>query len=193
VSSLPTARLSTFACRRSRSTRLPSKHWSSTAAKTPYALTFSPAASGSAKANASEDAVVLATCGALVPETLEAAKLLEREEGVAATVLCLSSPDRLYRDWRERRLTSLRHGKLGGRSHLELLVAPAERSQPLVTAIDGASHSLAFLGSCLGMRTIPLGVDAFGQSGSQPDVYEAYDLSPAAIATAALVALNPSA
>ena len=40
------------------------------------------------------------------------------------------------------------------------------------------------------MRTVPLGVDAFGQAGSQPAVYEAYGISPDAIATAALVALS---
>jgi pyruvate dehydrogenase complex dehydrogenase (E1) component len=38
---------------------------------------------------------------------------------------------------------------------------------------------------------VPLGVDAFGQTGSQPEVYEAYDVSPDAIATAALIALEP--
>lgn len=49
----------------------------------------------------------------------------------------------------------------------------------------------AFLGAALGVRCVPLGVDAFGQTGSLPAIYEAYDLSPAAIATAALVALEP--
>ena len=137
--------------------------------------------------------MILVSCGALVPETLEAAELLERDEGVAATVLSLSSADRLYGEWRRQRLAPLRDRRLGRCSHLERLIPPSERSRPIVSVIDGASHSLAFLGSCLGMRTIPLGVDTFGQSGSQPEVYEAYNLSPAAIVTAALVALDPSA
>ena len=47
----------------------------------------------------SEDRVILASCGAIVPEALAAAEQLAEEEGVEATVLCLSSPDRLYRDW----------------------------------------------------------------------------------------------
>jgi pyruvate dehydrogenase E1 component len=139
-----------------------------------------------------EDAVVIASCGALVPEALAAAQLLADDEGVAATVLLLSSPDRLYRDWRRSRLAPLREGYASvGPSHLERLIPAAARQLPLVTAIDGASHSLAFLGSCLGMRTVPLGVDHFGQAGSQPALYEAHDLSPEAIATAALVALEP--
>jgi pyruvate dehydrogenase E1 component len=139
-----------------------------------------------------EDAVVIACCGALVPESLAAADLLADEEGVAATVVVLSSPDRLYRDWRRARLTPLSEGRsTAGPSHLERIVPPAERSLPLVTVIDGASHSLAFVGSCLGMRTVPLGVDTFGQAGSGPDLYDVHQLSPAAIATAALVALEP--
>jgi pyruvate dehydrogenase E1 component len=138
------------------------------------------------------DAVVLATCGAMVPEVLAAADLLAEEEGVAAGVLCASSPDLLYRSWREARLAHMRDLRARRQpSHLERLVPPPLRSQPIVTVIDGASHALAFLGSCLGMRAVPLGVDRFGQVGSQPALYEAYDLSPAAIATAALIALEP--
>jgi pyruvate dehydrogenase E1 component len=138
------------------------------------------------------DAVVVATCGAITPEALSAASLLEEEEGVAAGVLCLSSPDRLYREWREKRLALLRDlGATREPSHLEQLVPPALRGLPILTVIDGASHALAFLGGCLGMRTVPLGVDRFGQAGSLAAVYDAYDLSPAAIATAALIALEP--
>ena len=138
------------------------------------------------------DAVVLATCGAMVPEAIEAASLLERQEGVSAGVLCVSSPDRLYRDWRRHRLTHLDDLRATREpSHLELLIGPELRSLPIVTVIDGASHALAFLGGCLGMRAVPLGVDRFGQCGSQPEVYEAYALSPDAIATAALIALEP--
>ena len=141
---------------------------------------------------AGDDAVVIATCGAITPEVLQAAALLEDEEGVATTVLSLSSPDRLYRNWRKGRLAPLRdaaerpHG-----SHLDTLLTARERRLPLVTVIDGASHSLSFLGACLGVRTVPLGVDTFGQAGSQPALYDAYDLSPEAIATAALIALEP--
>lgn len=139
-----------------------------------------------------DDAVILVTCGAITPEVLEAADVLEREEGVRAGVLQVSSPDLVYRDWRERRLTHL--GDLRAKrelSHIEKLVPPALRRAPLVTVIDGASASLSFLGGCLGARVVPLGVDSFGQVGSLSEVYEAYDLSPEAIVTAALIALEP--
>ena len=41
------------------------------------------------------------------------------------------------------------------------------------------------------VRSVPLGVDRYGQVGSLAAVYEAYDLSPEAIATAALIAREP--
>jgi pyruvate dehydrogenase E1 component len=142
--------------------------------------------------DSSGDTVVLATCGAMTPEVLRAADLLEQDEGVSAGVLCLSSPDRLYEDWRRRRLVHLRDlTATREESHLERLVPAALRTAPIVTVIDGASHALAFLGSCLGARAVPLGVDSFGQVGSLAALYEAYDLSPEAVATAALIALEP--
>jgi pyruvate dehydrogenase E1 component len=139
---------------------------------------------------ASDDNVMLAACGAVVPEALAAATLLSEEEGVEATVLCLSSPDRLYRDWQAQRAAPLCGGTLGT-SHLERLVASDGPGLPVVTVIDGASHALAFVGSALGVRSVPLGVDRFGQTGSQPEVYAEYGIDAASIVTAALVALEP--
>ncbi len=138
----------------------------------------------------SDDRVVLAACGAIVPEALAAAELLAAEEGVEATVLCLSSPDRLYRGWQAATTAPLR-ARPPVRSHLEQLLLPGERGLPVVTVIDGASHALAFLGSALATRCVPLGVDRFGQTGSQPEVYAEYGIDAAAIVTAALVALEP--
>lgn len=57
--------------------------------------------------------------------------------------------------------------------------------------IDGHSHALAWIGSALGARCVPLGVDRFGQTGSQEEVYEAYGISADSIVTAALAALEP--
>ena len=110
--------------------------------------------------------------------------------GVEATVLCLSSPDRLYRDWQARSTAPLR-GEPVATSHLESLLTPSERGLPVVTVIDGASHALSFVGSALGVRCVPLGVDRFGQTGSQPEVYAEYGIDAGSIATAALVALEP--
>ena len=138
----------------------------------------------------SDDRVILAACGAIVPQALAAATLLADEEGVEATVLCLSSPDRLYRNWQTCRAAPL-HGARATPSHLESLLQPDERGLPVVTVIDGASHALSFVGSALGVRSVPLGVDRFGQTGSQPEVYAEYGIDAASIVTAALVALEP--
>ena len=142
------------------------------------------------EAGESDDRVIIAACGAIVPQALAAATLLADDEGVEATVLCLSSPDRLYRDWQEHRTAPL-HGGTVAPSHLERLLTPDERNLPVVTVIDGASHALSFVGSALGVRSIPLGVDRFGQTGSQPEVYAEYAIDAASIATAALIALEP--
>jgi pyruvate dehydrogenase E1 component len=138
------------------------------------------------------DRVIIASCGTMVPEALAAAETLASDEGVAATVLCLSSPDRLYRDWRKTQLTPILDGKIASeRSHLERLISGDERGTPVVTVIDGASHALAWIGSALGVKCIPLGVDDFGQAGSQPALYDAYCVSADAIVVAALSALEP--
>ena len=139
-------------------------------------------------AAAAPDRVALATCGAMVPEALQAAEMLADEEGVEAAVLVLSSPDRAYRDWRTAHTRPLAGDQIPTPSHLERLLG---RGTPVVTVLDGASHALAWLGSALGSRCIPLGVDAFGQTGSQPELYAAHRISADAITTAALVALEP--
>ena len=115
--------------------------------------------------------------------------MLEEDEGVAAGVTVLSSPGRLYQEWRASRLRPL-DGAPPARSHIETLLA-GDGKAPIVSVIDGASHSLAWLGSALGVRCVPLGVDRFGQAGSQPTLYDAYGISSSAITTAALVALEP--
>jgi pyruvate dehydrogenase E1 component len=59
-----------------------------------------------------------------------------------------------------------------------------------VTVHDAASHHLAWLGSVFGARTVPVGVDEFGQSGTIRELYGRFDLLPDQIVNAALVALN---
>jgi pyruvate dehydrogenase E1 component len=133
--------------------------------------------------------VVLATCGAVTPEALAAADLLDAE-GVAATVIDLTSPDRLFHDWRDSLRTAASQATVPSRSHhLDRLVRAEERTVPIVTVHDGASHALAWLGSVYGQRVVPVGVDEFGQSGSLDELYDLFGLLPPQIVNAALVAL----
>ena len=131
--------------------------------------------------------VVIAACGAMVPQALLARDLLA-EEDIGASVINITSPDRLFRALRTR-TGALRSGRLSDPSILERLTLPEERGTPLVTVHDAAPHALAFLGAAFGCPLIPLGVDRFGQCGSQPEVYEWLDLSAEAIAEAAIAGL----
>ena len=134
-------------------------------------------------------AIVLAACGAVLPEVLTAAATLG-EEGVPAVVLDVTSPDLLYRAWRGGRRAAGREGRPATDDHhLAALLAPAERRLPIVTVHDAASHHLAWLGSVFGAPVVPVGVDEFGQSGSIPDLYGLFDLLPDQLVNAALVAL----
>jgi pyruvate dehydrogenase E1 component len=135
-------------------------------------------------------AVVLATCGPVVPEVLAAAAQLDAE-GVPAVVLDVTSSDRLYRGWRQSLRAAARSGRTpGDEHHLARLLAPSERALPIVTVHDAASHHLAWLGSVFGAPVVPVGVDEFGQSGSIPELYGVFDLLPEQIVNAALVAVS---
>ena len=135
-------------------------------------------------------AVVLATCGPVVPEVLAAAAALD-DEGAPALVLDLTSPDQLYRGWREGLRAAARTARSAADDHhLATLLHPHERALPIVTVHDAASHHLAWLGSVFGVRAVPVGIDGFGQSGSIPEVYGEFDLLPEQIVSAALVAMS---
>ena len=74
--------------------------------------------------------------------------------------------------------------------HLATLLPREERRAPIVTIQDGASHSLAFLGSVYGVPVVPLGVDQFGQSGSRDALYQSTGIDTGQIVNAALLALE---
>ena len=134
--------------------------------------------------------IVVAASGAVVPEAFAAARALD-VEGVAAVVLDLTSPDRLYRAWCRELRDAARTARQPSVGHpLATLVPPSERRLPIVTVHDAASHALAWLGSVFGTRVVPVGVDDFGQSGSIVDLYNHFDLLPEQLVNAALVALG---
>jgi pyruvate dehydrogenase E1 component len=135
--------------------------------------------------------VVLAGCGPLLPDVLDAAAELA-SEGVAATVLNLTSADRLYAEWQASRLQGIRSASAPAEcSHLARnLILEPERQAPIVTVLDGASHALAFLGAVFGQPTVPLGMDRFGQSGARADLYSYAGIDAGHIVNAALLALN---
>ena len=131
--------------------------------------------------------VHLAGCGAVLPEVLAAAAELS-EEGIAASVVNVTSADRLYRAWQR----TLRQGVRTATAPSipgALRTAFPDRA-PIVTVHDAASHTLSWLGSALGVPAVSLGVDSFGQSGAVADLYRAHDLDSGSIVNAALAALS---
>jgi pyruvate dehydrogenase E1 component len=137
------------------------------------------------------DGTPLTICasGAVLPEVVAAAALL-REEGVAATVVDITSLDRLYRGWRDAIELGVRNAAAPSSFHLEELFPAAHRRAPIVTVHDAATHAMAWLGSVFGAPVVPVGVDTFGQSGSIPQLYEAYGFTADAIVNAGLLALD---
>ncbi|MGB2712414.1 MAG: pyruvate dehydrogenase, partial [Conexibacter sp.] len=124
-------------------------------------------------------AVTLAAVGVMVPEALAAADELTAA-GVPVDVLCLTSPDLVFRALQARR------GLADGEDGILETLLPAERAAPLVTVLDGHPHTLSFLGA---VQTVPiscLGVDDFGQSGDVEDLYRYFGIDTDTIVGAAL-------
>jgi len=134
--------------------------------------------------------LILVASGPVMPEVLAAADLLE-DEGVAVTVLDVTSQDRLFHSWRTGLRDAARTASAPtGPGHIADLIHPGERHAPIVTVHDAASHSLAWLGSVFGQRVVPVGVDRFGESGTVRDLYRAMGFLPEQIVNAGLVAVD---
>jgi pyruvate dehydrogenase E1 component len=131
--------------------------------------------------------VHLVSCGAVMPEVIEASMELA-DEGIAAHVVDVTSPDRWYTAWQRTVRQGVRTATTPS-SPGALRGAFLERA-PIVTIQDGASHAMAWMGTALGVAGVSLGVDAFGQSGTVSDLYEINDLQPGSIVNAALGALE---
>ncbi|MFD0412295.1 pyruvate dehydrogenase [Streptomyces sp. NPDC127108] len=123
--------------------------------------------------------VTIAAMGAVIPEALAAADRLE-EEDLPADVICVTSPDLLYRALRARQ------GHEPADSWILDQVFPADRATPLVTVLDGHPHTLSFLATVNKVATSALGVTQFGQSGSLTDVYRHHGIDADSIVSAAL-------
>jgi len=134
--------------------------------------------------------VTIVTTGVMAPEALAAAAELD-DEGVQATVVHLTSPDRTYRSWQRTYASSAREAQVvRSPSHLHRLVPAAERRRPIVSVHDASSHSLAWIGSALGTRQLALGVDRFGESGTIADLHEVTGINAGSIVNAALIAVH---
>lgn len=126
-----------------------------------------------------EKAGTIAAVGAVLPEALDAAEHLT-QLGFACNIVCVTSPDLLFRACQARR------GLDDSPTWVLDLLFPEGSHIPLVTVIDGHPHTLAFLGNACGAPATHLGVTAFGQSGDLPEVYRYHGVDSASIAGAML-------
>jgi pyruvate dehydrogenase E1 component len=119
--------------------------------------------------------VVIAYQGVIAPEAIRAAGMIadsRRDVGV----LAVTSADRLNAGWTAAQRARAR-GRQDARSAVEALLQDLPSHCQLVTIIDGHPATLAWLGSVWGHRTIPLGVEHFGQTGTIGDLYRHFGIS----------------
>ncbi len=128
---------------------------------------------------AANPALTICAVGAVVPEALEAAHRLEAQ-GFPADVVCVSSPDLLFR------ATQARRGLDDAPEWILDALLPRDRARPMVTMLDGHPHTLTFLTSVNGVPGAHLGVTRFGQSGDLASVYRHHGLDAGSVVMTAL-------
>ena len=116
--------------------------------------------------------VVIAYQGCVAEEAIAAAGLVgeyRRDIGV----LAVTSADRLNAGWTAAQRDRAR-GNSKAQSHIETLLGELPKTCAIVTVIDGHPATLSWLGSVAGHKTIPHGVEHFGQTGTISDLYRHY-------------------
>ncbi len=134
--------------------------------------------------------LVIAYQGTVGTEAIKAAGMLgggRRDIGV----LSITSADRLNAGWQAAQRARAR-GNKRAQSHIERLLSPLPAHCKLVTVIDGHPATLSWLGGVAGHKTISLGVEHFGQTGTVSELYRHYGIDAASIAEIAS-ALTPGA
>ncbi|MBL1435739.1 MAG: transketolase [Rhodobacteraceae bacterium] len=127
--------------------------------------------------------IVIAYQGVVAPEAIKAAGHIgagRRDIGV----LAITSADRLNAGWHAA--TRMRkRGHATASSHIERMLGKLPRHCLLITVIDGHPATLSWLGGVAGHRTVSLGVEHFGQTGTVQDLYRHYGInSDSIVATA---------
>lgn len=128
--------------------------------------------------------VVIAYQGAVADEAIAAAGMIgEHRRDIG--VLAVTSSDRLNAGWTAAQRERAR-GNSRAQSHVERLLDPLPAHCVIVTVIDGHPATLSWLGAVCGHRTIPHGVEHFGQTGTIGDLYRHFRLDRNALATSVM-------
>jgi pyruvate dehydrogenase E1 component len=124
-------------------------------------------------------AVTLVGVGAVLPEVIAAADALATA-GIEGDVVCLTSPDLVFR------ALQARQGLEGGDEGILDELFPADRITPIVSVLDGHPHTLSFLSAVRAAPIACLGVSDFGQSGDVEDLYRHFGIDTDTIVDAAI-------
>jgi pyruvate dehydrogenase E1 component len=96
-------------------------------------------------------------------------------------VLSITSADRLNAGWQAAQRARSR-GYAGATSHIERMLENLPPHCRIVTVIDGAPATLSWLGGVHGHKTVSLGVEHFGQTGTVAELYRHYGIDAESIA-----------
>ena len=127
--------------------------------------------------------VIIAYQGCMAPEAIAAAGLIG-EDRKDVGVLAVTSSDRLNAGWHAAQRARKR-GNARALSYVERLLGDVPRECLLITVIDGHPATLAWLGGVSGHRTVALGVEHFGQTGTIADLYRHFGIDTQSIVAAA--------
>ena len=123
--------------------------------------------------------IVIAYQGAVASEAIKAAgAIAEARRDIG--VLAVTSADRLNAGWTAAQRARSR-GNEKAISHVEHLMGDLPEHCKIVTVIDGHPATLAWLGGVAGHRTISLGIEHFGQTGTIGDLYHHHGIDAASI------------
>jgi len=129
-------------------------------------------------APAADSRLTICVAGAMVTEALEAQKRLAGMS-ISAEVICVTSPDLLFRAVQARR-------GLDSAPTWVLDEVFGRRDAPMLTLMDGHPHTLAFLSDVCVSESVHLGVSRFGQSGDLASVYEYHQIDAESVVRASL-------
>ena len=119
--------------------------------------------------------LIIAYQGAVANEAIEAAgRLAENHRDIG--VLAVTSADRLNAGWTAAQRARAR-GNRKAASHVESLFNKLPKHSILVTVVDGHPATLSWMGAVAGHKTIPLGVEHFGQTGTIRDLYKHFGIN----------------
>jgi pyruvate dehydrogenase E1 component len=127
--------------------------------------------------------VIVAFSGAVAPEAIAAVGLMA-EDRRDVGLLNVSSADRLNAGWQAAGRAK-RAGDRTASCLIEKLLAGIPRDCGIVTVHDAHPATLAWIGSVYGHRTVALGTEHFGETGTIADLYHAQGIDTESILRAA--------